>query len=163
MPTTKNIKNIKVFISYRNIPLSKGEGDFLAKALKNDFGYEVFIDTQELKNKGGVGWAETIYDNIHSSDVLIVLLEHETHLSEWVQREVDVARGAHVAILPIAIIGEAELAKVLREVQDKLAITEMQFLNFSVVFPFSIWGVAVSSSPRIGLNSLIALIPWEPR
>ena len=135
MPTTKNIKNIKVFISYRNIPLSKAEGNFLANALKNDFGYEVFIDTQELKNKGGVKWAETIYDNIHSSDVLMVLLEQETHLSEWVQREVDVARGAHVAILPIAIIEEAELAKVLREVQDKLAITEMQFLNFSSATP----------------------------
>lgn len=131
MPTSKNIKSIKVFISYRNIPYSKAEGNFLANALKNDFGYEVFIDTQELKNKGGVKWAETIYENIHNSDVLIVLLEQETHLSEWVQREVDVARGAHVSILPIAIIEEAELAKVLRDVQDKLAITEMQFLNFS--------------------------------
>ncbi len=131
MPNSNNPKSIKVFISYRNIPLSKKEGNFLANVLKNDFGYEVFIDTQELKNKGGIKWAETIYDNIHNSDVLIVLLEQETHLSEWVQREVDVARGAHVAILPIVIIEEAELAKVVREVQDKLAITEMQFLNFS--------------------------------
>ena len=135
MPNSKNIKNIKIFISYRNIPHSKAEGNFLADALRNEFGYEIFIDTQELKNRGGVKWAETIYDNIHTSDVLIVLLEQETHLSEWVQREVDVARGAHVSILPIAIIEEAELAKVLREVQDKLAITEMQFLNFSSQTP----------------------------
>lgn len=131
MPSRPSPKNIKVFISYRNIPLSKQEGNFLATALKQDYGYEVFIDTQELKNKGGVKWAETIYENIHNSDVLIVLLEQETHLSEWVQREVDVARGAHVSILPIAIIGEAELGKVLREVQEKLAITEMQFLPFN--------------------------------
>ncbi|MEP6987576.1 MAG: TIR domain-containing protein [Chloroflexota bacterium] len=135
MPTTKNIKNIKIFISYRNIPHSKAEGNFLANALRKEFGYEIFIDTQELKNKGGVRWAETIYDNIHTSDVLIVLLEQATHLSEWVQREVDVARGAHVSILPIAIIEEAELAKVLREVQEKLAISEMQFLNFDSATP----------------------------
>ena len=97
--------------------------------------YEVFIDTQELKNKGGVKWQELIYDNIHTSDVLIVLLEQETHLSEWVQREVDVARGAHVSILPIVIIEETEIAKVLRDVQTKLAISEMQFLNFSSSSP----------------------------
>ncbi len=131
MPTTTNQKNIKVFISYRNIPLSQQEGDFLANALKSEAGYEVFIDTQELKNKGGVKWAETIYDNIHTSDVLIVLLEQETHFSEWVQREIDVARGAHVSILPIAIIQAQEIAKVLRDVQEKLAISEMQFLFFS--------------------------------
>ncbi len=135
MPTSKNIKNIKIFISYRNIPRSKAEGNFLADVLRKEFGYEIFIDTQELKNKGGVKWAETIYDNIHTSDVLIVLLEQETHLSEWVQREVDVARGAHVSILPIAIIEETELAKVLREVQEKLAISEMQFLNFDSTTP----------------------------
>ncbi len=135
MPPLKNIKNIKIFISYRNIPHSRAEGNFLADALRKEFGYEIFIDTQELKNKGGVKWAETIYDNIHTSDVLIVLLEQETHLSEWVQREVDVARGAHVSILPIAIIEEAELAKVLREVQEKLAISEMQFLSFDSKTP----------------------------
>lgn len=135
MPKADNVKNIKVFISYRNIPHSKAEGDFLATQLRDVFGYDVFIDTQELKNKGGVKWAETIYENIHTSDVLIVLLEAETHLSEWVQREIDVARGAHVSILPVAIITEKELARVLREVQEKLAISEMQFLNFSSAAP----------------------------
>ncbi|MBL8157750.1 MAG: hypothetical protein JNM70_26635, partial [Anaerolineae bacterium] len=54
MPSRPSPKNIKVFISYRNIPLSKQEGNFLATALKQDYGYEVFIDTQALKNKGGV-------------------------------------------------------------------------------------------------------------
>ncbi len=135
MSTFKNTTNIKVFISYRNIERSKAEGNFLATALKKDYGYDVFIDTQALKNKGGVEWAKTIYENIHTSDVLIVLLEQETHLSEWVQREVDVARGAHVSILPIAIVQESEMAKVLRDVQDKLAISDMQFLHFSSESP----------------------------
>ncbi|MCA0455197.1 MAG: toll/interleukin-1 receptor domain-containing protein [Chloroflexi bacterium] len=135
MPNVENARHIKVFISYRNIEHSKAEGDFLATQLRDVFGYEVFIDTQELKNKGGVKWQELIYDNIHTSDVLIVLLEQETHLSEWVQREVDVARGAHVSILPIVIIEENEIAKVLRDVQNKLAISEMQFLNFASSHP----------------------------
>lgn len=157
MPNPNN-KNIKVFISYRNIPHSKTEGDFLANALQADYGYEVFIDTQALKNRGGVKWAETIYDNIHTSDVLIVLLEQETHLSEWVQREVDVARGAHVSILPISIVADKELAKVLREVQDKLAITEMQFLNFSSTSPN--YGAIIESIESLSKRTRDAQKVW---
>lgn len=131
MPTVENKSKIKVFISYRSLDHSKAEGNILANYLRDVYGYDVFIDTLELKTKGGVKWAQTIYDNIHTSDVLIVLLEQETHLSEWVQREVDVARGAHVSILPLAIIDQDVFSKMLTEVQAKLAISDMQYLPYS--------------------------------
>jgi O-acetyl-ADP-ribose deacetylase (regulator of RNase III) len=128
-------KNIKLFISYRNIALSQGEGEFLATALREKYGYDVFIDTQKLKDEGGVKWAETIYENVRESDVLIVLLEQETSKSEWVQREIDVARGSLVSILPVAIIPRAEIDRVFQDVQDKLAIGDMQYILFTSTKP----------------------------
>jgi O-acetyl-ADP-ribose deacetylase (regulator of RNase III) len=135
MPYRTDTRNVKVFISYRNIKLSKHEGEFLADALQRQYGYEVFIDTQKLKDEGGVKWAEAIYDNVRSSDVLVVLLERETAQSEWVQREVDVARGAAVSILPLVIAASEEVERVIGEVQQKLALAEFQYLRFSSAEP----------------------------
>jgi O-acetyl-ADP-ribose deacetylase (regulator of RNase III) len=124
-------KNIRVFISYRNIPLSKTVSADIASQLETRFGYEIFIDTQKLKDEGGVRWAEAIYENARMSDVLMVLLEQTTAESEWVQREVDVARGAHVQILPVVIIPQREIDKVFADTQQKLAISDMQYLLYT--------------------------------
>jgi O-acetyl-ADP-ribose deacetylase (regulator of RNase III) len=124
-------KNIRVFISYRNTPTSKTVSAEIASQLEARFGYEIFIDTQKLKDEGGVRWAETIYENARMSDVLMVLLEQTTAQSEWVQREVDVARGAHVQILPVVIIPQHEIDKVFADTQQKLAISDMQYLLYT--------------------------------
>ncbi|MBL8161525.1 MAG: TIR domain-containing protein [Anaerolineae bacterium] len=119
-------QNIKVFISYRNIDRSKAEAKALAKKLRDEHGYEVFIDTDELK--GGDIWEQKIYNNVRESDVLIVLIEQQTAESDWVQREVDVARGANVALLPLRITEETIDISLA---QKKLAVDGTQFIPFS--------------------------------
>lgn len=118
-------KNVKVFISYRNVTLSTHEAEALARWLSQARGNEVFLDQDKLR--AGDVWEKKIYENIRDSDVLIVLLEPDTADSEWVQREVDVARGANVSILPVQIQRNLDISNV----QKKLAISDTQYLQFS--------------------------------
>jgi O-acetyl-ADP-ribose deacetylase (regulator of RNase III) len=119
--------NIRVFISYQNKPPSAGEAETLVKRLEKE-GFTTFYDKANLK--GGDTWANKIYDNIRQSDVLIVLLQPQTAESDWVQREVDVARGANIAIMPVNLfIVDPEID--LANAQKKLAISEYQFHRYS--------------------------------
>ena len=120
-------KNIQVFISYKRADLSQREGVHLTRILEKA-GFGVFMDKNP--NQGlepGDDWAQTLYDNLYSSHVLIVLLEPDTEKSDWVQREVDIARGAHVSILPLKLSGETVSVE---GVQRKLAIEATQYLEF---------------------------------
>jgi O-acetyl-ADP-ribose deacetylase (regulator of RNase III) len=129
MPPLSN-RHHKVFISYRNVPLSQRVGESIANHLHHEYGFEVFIDTQKLRDLGGEQWAEAIYENVRSSDVLIVLLEPGTSESNWVQREIDVARGALVAVIPIVIVPDAEIRPHIGQIQHDLAISSLQYLLF---------------------------------
>src|SRR4051812_1054643 len=51
----------------------------------------------------GVSFAELIVESVLTCDVLIVLLAPGVDESDWVRREIDMARGAHVSILPLTI------------------------------------------------------------
>lgn len=119
--------NIRTFISYRNTHHSRNTAKYLAEALEKieDPKIEVFLDQNKLKSHGGLSWAHTLYDNIHKSDVLIVLIEDGTDESSWVQREVDTARGAHVAILALVITDNSEAVS---RVTHHLAIDHLQYL-----------------------------------
>lgn len=134
MPKTAS-RHHKVFISYRNVPLSQRVGESIANHLHRESGYEVFIDTQKLRDLGGELWAEAIYENVRSSDVLIVLLEPGTSESNWVQREIDVARGALVSIIPIVIVPDAEIRPHIGQIQHDLAISSLQYLLFDLETP----------------------------
>lgn len=130
-------RKIRVFVSYRDHEPSASEAELLAKELERS-GYIVFHDKNRLR--GGQSWANEIYRNIRESDVLIVLLQNaspqasekgiddSTHKSEWVQREVDVARGANVSILPISIYGQSIR---IADVQMALAIRELQYEEYA--------------------------------
>ena len=131
-----NDSTIRVFISYRNTYPSDQEAARLAEKLRGiDFNPDnIFFDQTQLK--AGDIWAQKIYDNIRKSDVLIVLLQagqdenDSTAKSEWVQREVDVARGGHISILPIKLAGEDDLI-ITSQVAEFLAIRDRQFLTYA--------------------------------
>lgn|GEM_PF-1105799 len=143
MPEPLN-KNIAVFLSYRNHEPSKSEAAKLYTRLTHE-GFKVFRDVEGLR--GGDAWEAKIYSEIRQSDVLVVLLqtnENEdgeespsddekedisTAKSEWVQREIDVARGANVEILPLNLYLEDRFD--IPEVQRLLAINERQFLKYT--------------------------------
>jgi len=123
-------KNLSVFISYRRKGISQIVAPTLAKRLKEDYDYTVFYDGTELVPKAGVEWQKLIFERARGCDVLIVLLEKETADSDWVQREVDVARGAGVSLLPIPVdvIDKTD-------VMDKLAIDALQWFEFDSSAP----------------------------
>jgi O-acetyl-ADP-ribose deacetylase (regulator of RNase III) len=92
----------KIFISYKT-----GVDDgltYTANSLRRELrheGYEVWMDETGLES--GKDWNEQIYQNIAACDILLLLLGHTTVNSDWVRREVDVARGAKVCVLPVLI------------------------------------------------------------
>jgi len=102
-PNETNKKTTRIFISYKTGP---GSGlTYHATSLQRELinrGYpHVFLGENSME--GGEEWNKQLYDNVANSDLLIVLLARDTYNSHWVIREVDVARGAHVRILPVLI------------------------------------------------------------
>lgn len=87
----------KLFISYKT-KVNRPDANNLRVRLKAA-GYNVWMDTSNLN--GGERWDSQIYDEITSRDMVLLLLKKETADSVWVRREVDVARGARVYILPL--------------------------------------------------------------
>ncbi|MBL8130271.1 MAG: TIR domain-containing protein [Anaerolineae bacterium] len=122
----------QVFISYRKINKQTPQIALdIAKHLTEAYGYEVFLDTLAMRTADA--WRERIYDNIRRSDVVILLLRKDTAESDWVQREVDFARGAGVSILPLRVddIDSSELL----EAAEKLAIGDLQHSPFFAGLP----------------------------
>jgi hypothetical protein len=133
-PTRPN--TIKVFISHKRIPINAQEAGEdavhegtiatdqarrLYTYLTTRHGFEVFIDVEKLKR--GTDWAQAIFENVRSSDVLLVLLQKNTADSDWIQREVDMARGANIRILPVKIDPATEISRA----EERLAISNLQF------------------------------------
>lgn len=90
----------KVYISYAKLDTSKTVAVKVTKHLQIE-GYDVFLDVERLAP--GMVWFDFVVENIKSSDVLISLLENNMLNSVWAKREVDIARGADVSILPLAV------------------------------------------------------------
>lgn len=111
----------RVFISYKSEDLSKRLAKQLEEYLRRQ-GYEVFLDTERLKAQTGQEWAKAIFQELRQTHVLIVLLEQETAGSDWVQREVDIARGLQVSIYPL-VIDVVNAA----DAREKLAIDPLQY------------------------------------
>lgn len=100
----------QVFISYRNHDASRLTAIPLEEKLRT-VGYNVFLDVKSLVASDN--WQEEIYENVRASDVLILLLEQESD-SAWVQREVAMARGANVTIIPVQVVRDLKLPEILK-------------------------------------------------
>lgn len=114
----------RIFISYKT-----GVNDglsFMAHSVRKALasrGYDVWMDETNLK--AGEDWNTQIYSEIPARDILLLLLAGEAANSDWVRREVDVAKGAKVSILPVLIRGDLEKQEVL----DKFDIPRLQFVD----------------------------------
>lgn len=96
----------KIFISYKT-GLEDGL-TFTAATIRSELvrrGWDkendIFMDSFNLE--AGRDWNRQIYDNITRSDILLLLVADKTIESNWVRREVDVAKGARVTIIPVLI------------------------------------------------------------
>jgi O-acetyl-ADP-ribose deacetylase (regulator of RNase III) len=101
---------MKIFISYKtgDDGLSRN-ANFLRRELQKD--HDVWMDTKAMQ--AGYNWNDQIYREIPRSDVLILVLAPETKESQWVQREVDIARAMEVAILPVVFSRNLNLQETL--------------------------------------------------
>jgi O-acetyl-ADP-ribose deacetylase (regulator of RNase III) len=115
---------LHVFISYKKLPgsITPPYAMNIATRLAKDYGFSVFIDIEKMQT--GDVWAQRIYDEIHMADVLVLLLEPNTATSEWVQREVDFARGANVSIVPLLMVDRGEVD--INEAIKRLALATIQ-------------------------------------
>ncbi len=106
-------RTVRLFISYKTGP---DEGlTSQANSLKHrleDSGYDVWMD-DELEY--GLEWNKQIYEQIPQCDILLLLVSEQSANSIWVRREVDVAKGAKVHIIPLLIRTVANIADVLQE------------------------------------------------
>ncbi len=124
----------RIFISYKTKKdntehkVAQRFYDMLTDEMITGFEYDVFLDTQKLRI--GEDWADTIFKQLRKTHVLLVLLEEDTAESDWVQREVDIARGLRVAIYPIVVVDEEKLLELAstpeREKRIKDARSEEQ-------------------------------------
>lgn len=131
-------RKIKVFISYRKKdPISTPIAQTIVDKLSQEKDrWEVFWD--QIVIDTGEKWRESIYSNlsgsddldrrrhVRGSDVLVLLLDKETAESDWVQREVDIARGMHIAILPLVLNHEVDQS----QVTTLLAVDDLQYWHF---------------------------------
>lgn len=84
---------------------------------------DVWMDASDME--AGLDWNTQIYERIPQSDIVLLMLAAETSNSDWVRREIDVAKGAKVTILPVLIRGDFDLQATL----DKLDIPRVQAVS----------------------------------
>ena len=87
--------------------------------------YEVWMDTSDMI--AGEEWPTQIYEAIGKSDLVLLLLAKETAASDWVRREIDVARGSRVFVLPVLI---RDTHKDVEPVLNLFDLTKVQALTF---------------------------------
>lgn len=117
-----NTKTIRVFISYRRVADSEEKAERLYEVLQQR-GYEAFLDKETIR--GGQVWQQRIYGSIREADVLIILIASDSD-SRWLQREVDIARGALVSILPVKVRAGDDISAVLKQFH----LDELQYISY---------------------------------
>lgn len=117
-------RKTQIFISYKT-----GINDGLtatANAIRKDLetnGYEVWMDKSAVVP--GEDWDTQIYEALSKTDVVVLLLAPPTAKSDWVRREIDVARGAQVFVLPVVIRDGFDFGEAL----DQFAIPRKQAIK----------------------------------
>ena len=52
---------------------------------------------------GGIAWEQTIYSNLLDSDVVLVVIGRGTAQSEWVKREIALAKALEISVYPLGV------------------------------------------------------------
>jgi hypothetical protein len=132
----------QIFISYRKETVTSEAGietrqtptrvRELAQRLQNSGAFDVFID--DLRLQAADAWADRIISELSKSRVLIVMLrasddkDIDTGWSDWVQREVDVARGERITIVPIKM--EEARSSLLQDTLKQLGLSHLQYTTY---------------------------------
>src|ERR1700722_8222296 len=102
------MRPLNIFICYKKVLTRPRDGkiieqrdkaDILRFLLSRDQQYVPWMDEAELG--AGMAWEEQIYKSILISDVLLVLIGTGTSESQWVQREIALARALGISVVPL--------------------------------------------------------------
>ncbi|MEL6405723.1 MAG: toll/interleukin-1 receptor domain-containing protein [Chloroflexota bacterium] len=118
----------KVFISHKNEDESNETGHEIGNYLMEECDYkkeDIFFDKISLE--GGMNWRSEIINRLLASEVVIVILDTETVESDWVQREIDMARARNISILPVTLKTEY---KDIEKSLSRFDLKENQFIGF---------------------------------
>jgi O-acetyl-ADP-ribose deacetylase (regulator of RNase III) len=63
--------------------------------------FVAWLDDADLP--GGIEWENTIYTNLLDSDLVLVVIGHGTSQSEWVKREIALARAFGISVYPLGV------------------------------------------------------------
>ncbi len=116
-------RKLSVFISHKR---EDGKAITVATNLHGwltNAGFYVFIDVKELRDADL--WRDRIIKEVQQADVLLVLLQAETAKSDWIQREVDMARGLGVRIVPIQIDSNVDV----EDAKKRLELGDIQWVK----------------------------------
>ncbi|MBZ0279202.1 MAG: toll/interleukin-1 receptor domain-containing protein [Anaerolineae bacterium] len=112
-------RKTKIHLTYKTGITKRSFAPIIENLLTKQ-GYYVWSG-QEIET--GSPWDEEVYESIRRSDVVILLLQEGVAESQWVQREIDIARGANVSILPVQLIDD------ISESLDRFSLTDRQFID----------------------------------
>lgn len=112
----------RVFISYsrRNRTFTER----LARDL-SDAGLDVWVDFRQIH--AGEMWEEEIYRGLERASIVILCLSPDAVLSDWVQREVTIAREQQKFILPVMAVNALET---LAQVEVMAWLLQIQYIDF---------------------------------
>lgn len=112
----------RAFISYSR--RNKIFAERLARDL-SDAGLDVWIDFRQIQ--GGELWREEIYKGIDQSDFLIACLSPAAVQSEWVAREILLAREHNKLIIPVMAV---DALKELSDNTELKWLLDVHYINF---------------------------------
>ncbi len=137
----------RVFISYAR------EDRIIVERLEQDLegrGFEVWLDSDLL---AGSPWREEIIRGITRCDVFVVCMSPESAKSEWVRREIFLARGLNKYIIPVVV---RDLSESNREHDEiKWIAEELQFVHLNQGYTEGFKLVLDSISGRFGGADLV--------
>ncbi len=108
------------FVSYAHADV------VLAETLRDTLGlhgYEIWMDSSEIK--AGTVWELEINRAIHQSDFILIVVTPESVRSNWVGREVDIARSARKLIIPLLMRPLTDVSEL-----ELLNIHDLQYIDF---------------------------------
>lgn len=111
-----------VFISYSS--KSKVIAEVFERFFRDECHFYVWVDYDSIK--GGDAWEQQIYDGLSRCDTLIVLVDEYSVSSEWVKKEIYLARQRGMEIFP-ALVASLENVPIALET---LGIGDIQGINF---------------------------------
>jgi WD40 repeat protein len=112
----------RVFISYSR--RNRTFAERLARDL-SDAGLDVWVDFRQIH--AGEMWEQEIYRGLERSEIVVVCLSPQAVASEWVRREVSIAREQEKFILPVMAI---DALTDLRAQPDINWLLSVQYIEF---------------------------------